>query len=222
MFSTLQAFVLGDKTGEKKSGSVISETEYMDLKKQVEDLKGELQRAEEQVRVQEEPKVKVSANLELDVNEKTLSNQVKFLTIEVHRERAHRKLQSANVRKERARLDDERCQRIQLGQELEEARKQKDDLKQLLVTREDEYQAQIHRVTCERDNIQEQMIQNTQIMTQCLYNKEQLFLRELVALTFRLNMQMKANIQLTEAILKEKRSAFLLRWRQRQGRFQKV
>lgn len=192
----LQTSVLGDKRVEKIC-AVISQTDYMDLKRQVEDLKAQLQRAEEQVHVHKQANAKVSANLESEVNEnETLWNQVEFLTSEIHRERL-------NVRKQQARFLDEQCQRIKIGHELEEARKLKDDLKQLLVTREEKYKAQIHQVTSERDKIQEEMIQNTQIMTQCIYNKEQLFSRELADLKFKLDGQIQTNIQLMEARLKE-------------------
>lgn len=82
----------------------------------MEELKTQLHRAEEEQRVKE-----LSTNLESETNKnKTLCNQVEYLTIKLHKEGERRKQLANPCQKERSIVFEQYTLNIQLGKQLKE------------------------------------------------------------------------------------------------------
>lgn len=134
---------------------IFSGTEKEALLKQVEELKAQLQKAEDHSFFQEQKVTELSTNLESEVNEnESLWNQVEYLTNELNRTKTWTQQQSNLFRKERAQCFKEQTLRIQLGQQLEETKKQlahQKSQEELLVNKEKETRSELEtlKVSCQ-------------------------------------------------------------------------
>ncbi len=131
--------------------SFFSGTEKEALVKQVEDLKTQLQRAEEHSSSQEHRVNQLSTNLESETNEnQTLWDQVEYLTNELHKERQMRRQQTHLCQKERAMGYEQYNLRLRLGQQLEEMERQlahQKSQEELLVCKERETRTELEKLT---------------------------------------------------------------------------
>ncbi len=135
--------------------SIFSATKKETLLKEVEELKAQLQRAEERSFFQEQKVTELSTNLESEVNEnESLWNQVEYLTGELHRAKAQTQQQSNLFCEERAKCFEEQTLRIQLGEQLEETKQQLAHQKiqeDVLVNKEKETRSELEtlKVSCQ-------------------------------------------------------------------------
>ncbi|XP_042246915.1 centrosomal protein of 128 kDa-like [Thunnus maccoyii] len=152
MASRLHSAVLGSYNWTRDLiSNIYSGTERMNLVEQVEELKTQLQMANEHNISQEKKVTDLCTSLASEVEEnKTLWDQIEYLTNELHKERDWRQQQTRLCQTERAKAGQEYTQKIQLTKKLEESEKelaQQKSKEALLVLKEKQLRAEFDTLT---------------------------------------------------------------------------
>ncbi|XP_044217997.1 interaptin-like [Thunnus albacares] len=189
--------------------SIFSGTEQEALIKQVEELKAQIQKAQEHISSQEQKATELSISLKSEMSEnECLWDQVEYLTNKLHRERTRRQQESDLFKKERARCFEEKTLRRQLGQQLEEAKKQLVDQKsqEELFAKSNShtkkasvYQEQIQRLRAEQDALRQQLEQKIKLLQQDASEREKSFCRELKDLKIQISTNLKEEVSQAQA-----------------------